>query len=201
MSAIEAVIFDLGNVLVLHDNPLMYRRLGERVGLSGEEVGRIIASPAVSEGTNRGRWDAEGIHRELCAIFKCQVPADEFAALWSCHFTLNEPVLSLVEGLAGKVKLVLLSNTNALHTAYLRPRLPLLERFDHLLFSNEVRMVKPEPEFYHAALIRAGVAPAAAAFFDDHPPFVEAARALGVHGHVYREPEEFLGHLKALGLA
>ncbi len=125
---------------------------------------------------------------------------DEFAALWSCHFTVNEAVLPLVEGLAGRIQLVLLSNTNALHTAHLRPRLPLLERFDHLLFSHEVGLIKPEAAFFRAALSRAGVAPAAAAFFDDHPPFVEAARVLGIRAFVFRNTGEFAGHLRALGL-
>lgn len=201
VSSIEAIIFDLGNVLVFHDNPLLFRRLGERVGLSAEEVGQIIASPAVFEGTNRGYWDAGAIHRELCARLGCALPVDEFTALWSCHFTVNEPMVPLVEGLIGRVRLVLLSNTNALHTAYLRPRLPLLERFDHLLFSHEVGLVKPEPAFYHEALTRADVAPQAAAFFDDHPPFVEAARALGIHGYVYSDVERFRAHLHELGLA
>lgn len=200
MGGIEAVIFDLGNVLVFHDNALMYHRLGERAGLSGEAVARALAGRELFEGTNRGRLDAAGIRREVCRALGLDLAPDEFAALWSCHFTVNEAVLPLVEGLAGRVKLVLLSNTNALHTAYLRPRLPVLERFDHLLFSNEVGLVKPEAAFFQEALDRAGVAPESAAFFDDHPPFVEAARALGIRAFVFRDTDEFAGHLRALGL-
>ena len=200
MGDIDTVIFDLGNVLVFHDNELLFRRLGERAGMSGSQVAEVLRERTLSEGTNRGRLDAAGIHREVCQALGLDVDAEEFAELWSCHFTINEPVLPLVEGLAGKVKLVLLSNTNALHVAYLRPRLPLLERFDHLLFSNEVGLVKPEREFYEEALARAGATPRTTAFFDDHPPFVEAARALGIHGYVFRDTEEFAGHLRELGL-
>ncbi len=200
MGGVEAVIFDLGNVLVFHDNALMYRCLGERASLSGEAVGRALAARELFEGTNRGRLDAAAIHREVCRTLGLDLEMDEFAALWSCHFTVNEAVLPLVEGLAGRVKLVLLSNTNALHTAYLRPRLALLERFDHLLFSNEVGLIKPEAAFFREALTRAGVAPEAAAFFDDHPPFVEAARGLGIRAYLFRDTDEFAGHLRELGL-
>lgn len=201
MGAIEAVIFDLGNVLVFHDNALLYRRLGERAGMSADAVARILAERPLWEGTNRGTLDSAGVHREVCRALGLDLSVDEFAELWSCHFTPNEAITPLVEGLVGRVKLLLLSNTNALHTAYLRPRLPLLERFDHLLFSNEHGLVKPERGFYEAALARAGTAPAATAFFDDHPPFVQAARALGIRAYVFRDTHEFAGHLRELDLA
>ncbi len=199
MGGIEAVIFDLGNVLVFHDNDLLYRRLGERAGRSGDEVNRILAEP-LFDGINRGTLDAEGIYHEVCGALGLSLSRDEFAALWSCHFAVNEPILPMVEGLVGRVKLLLLSNTNPLHTAYLRPRLPVLERFDHLLFSHDLGLVKPEPAFYEAALARAGVAPEAAAFFDDVPRFVEAACALGIRGYVFRDTAEFVCQLAELGL-
>jgi FMN phosphatase YigB (HAD superfamily) len=197
---VEAVIFDLGNVLVFHDNALLYRRLGERAGISGAQVAAVLADHTLFEGTNRGRLDAEGIRREVCRALGIDLGMEEFAPLWSCHFAINDAVLPLVEGLVGRVKLLLLSNTNALHTAYLRPRLPVLERFDHLLFSSEVGLIKPEPAFYQEALTRARVAATGAAFFDDHPPFVEAARTLGIRGYVFRDTDEFTGHLRQLGL-
>jgi hypothetical protein len=34
----EGIILDLGNVLVFHDNALLFRKLGERAGLEGAEV-------------------------------------------------------------------------------------------------------------------------------------------------------------------
>jgi glucose-1-phosphatase len=200
LPAISTVIFDLGNVLVFHDNAYLFRRLGGPAGLEGEEVERRLAERGLFEAVNRGRLDAAGIHREVCRALALDVDMDEFAALWSCHFTVNEPILPLVEQLVGRVTLVLLSNTNALHTACLRPRLPVLERFDHLLFSNEVGLVKPERQFFETALTRAGAEPEQTAFFDDFPEFVDAARALGIHGYVFRNTGEFAGHLRALGL-
>jgi putative hydrolase of the HAD superfamily len=124
----------------------------------------------------------------------------EFAPLWSSHFTVHEAVLPRVESLVGRVKLVLLSNTNALHVAWLRPRLPLLQRFDAVLMSCEVGMVKPDPAFFQLALQRAGCAPGEAAFFDDLPEFVEAANALGIQGRLFTDAPTFDAQLRALGL-
>jgi glucose-1-phosphatase len=196
---VRAVILDLGNVLVFHDNALLFCRLGLRAGLSGEEVARRLTGAGWTA-ANRGLLDAEGIRRDVCGALGVDLPMAEFAALWSSHFTVHDAVLPRVEGLVGRVTLVLLSNTNALHVAWLRPRLPLLERFNHVLMSCEVGRVKPEPAFFQLALQRAGCAPHEAAFFDDLPEFVEAASALGLRGHLFTDAPTFDAQLKALGL-
>jgi putative hydrolase of the HAD superfamily len=149
---------------------------------------------------NRGLLGAEAIRRDVCGSLGVDLPAEEFNALWSSHFTLHEAVLPRVEGLVGRVKLGLLSNTNVLHAAFLRPKLPVLERFDQVLLSCEVGAVKPEPGFYQEALRRLGCAPEEVAFFDDLPEFVQAANALGLRGHLFTTAEAFDAQLKALGL-
>jgi glucose-1-phosphatase len=195
----RAIILDLGNVLAFHDNGLLFRRLGARAGLSPSETEHRL-SGAGWTAANRGLLGAEGIRRDVCGSLGMELPAEEFNALWSSHFTVHEAVLPRVEGLVGRVKLVLLSNTNVLHAAFLRPRLPVLERFDHVLLSCEVGLVKPEPAFYQEALRRVGCAPEEAAFFDDVPEFVRAANALGIHGHLFTTAESFDAQLRALGL-
>lgn len=195
----RAVILDLGNVLVFHDNGLLFRRLGERAGLPPAEAERRLAGAGWTA-ANRGLLGAEGIRREVCGALGVELPAGEFNALWSSHFAVHEAVLPRVEGLVGRVKLVLLSNTNVLHAAFLRPRLPVLERFDHLVLSCEVGHVKPEPAIYQEALRHAGCEPHEAAFFDDLPEFVQAANALGLRGHLFTTAAAFDAQLTALGL-
>jgi putative hydrolase of the HAD superfamily len=199
MTPPRALIFDLGNVLVFHDNALLFARLGLRAGLGPQEVARRLTGAGWTA-ANRGQLDAEGIRRDVCGALGVELPMEEFAPLWSSHFTVHQAVLPRVEGLEGRVKRLLLSNTNALHAAYLRPKLPLLERFDAVLLSCEVGHVKPEPAFFQLALERAGCAPHEAAFFDDLPEFVEAANALGLRGHLFTDAPTFDAQLKALGL-
>jgi glucose-1-phosphatase len=195
----RALIFDLGNVLVFHDNGLLFQRLGARAGLAAPEAERRLMGAGWTA-ANRGHLDPEGIRRGVCEALGVELPMEEFAPLWSCHFTVHEAVLPLVEALEGRVKRVLLSNTNDLHVAYLRPRLPLLQRFDAVLMSCEVGLVKPEPAFFQLALERAGCAPHEAAFFDDLPEYVEAANALGIRGHLFTTAPAFAAQLAALGL-
>jgi putative hydrolase of the HAD superfamily len=198
-AAVRAVLLDLGNVLVFHDNTRLFARLGARAGLPPEEAARRLTGAGWTA-ANRGLLDAEGIRQDVCRALGVDLSMAEFAPLWSSHFTLHDAVLPRVEALVGRVKLVLVSNTNALHVAYVKPRLPLLSRFDALVMSCEVGAVKPEPRIFQLALERAGCAPAEAAFFDDLPEYVEAANALGIRGHLFTDAATFDTQLKALGL-
>lgn len=195
----RAVLLDLGNVLAFHDNALLFRRLGERAGLDAAEAERRLLG-AGWMAANRGELDGEGIRRDVCAALGVSLDAGEFFALWNCHFTLHEAVLPRVERLVQQVPVVLLSNTNVLHVQYLRPRLPVLQRFHDLVLSCEVGSVKPEAAIYREALSRAGCAPHEAAFFDDVPEYVAAADALGIHGRLFTTAAAFEQQLAQLGL-
>ncbi|QSQ20397.1 HAD family phosphatase [Pyxidicoccus parkwayensis] len=199
MAAVKAVLLDLGNVLVFHDNARLFTRLGARAGLSGPEVGQRLTGAGWTA-ANRGLMDAEGIRQDVCRALGVDLPMAEFAPLWSSHFTLHTAVLPRVEGLVGRVKLGLVSNTNALHAAFLRPLLPVLQRFDSVVLSCEVGHVKPEPEIYRRALEDVGCAPHEAAFFDDLQEFVDAANGLGLRGHLFTTADAFDAQLKGLGL-
>jgi glucose-1-phosphatase len=110
-------------------------------------------------------------------------------------------VLPLVEALIGRVKLLLLSNTEAFHFEHLRPRLPILSRFHSLVVSHEIGLAKPDAAIFREALRRAGTRPEATAYFDDLPRYVEASRALGIEGRVFTDAAAFLSDLQELGLA
>ncbi|MFP5379750.1 MAG: response regulator, partial [Vicinamibacteria bacterium] len=58
----DAVVLDLGNVLVFHDNALLFRRLGERFGRPAEDAARAVES--MSEAINRGALAGETLLSE-----------------------------------------------------------------------------------------------------------------------------------------
>lgn len=196
MPAVDAVILDLGNVLVFHDNALLFRRMAARFGRDEAEVARFVEARSVD--INRGDLDAQALRRAVCDAFGTDLPADEFATLWNCHFTPNEPMLRGVEALVGRTRLVLLSNTNAVHYEWLRPRLPVLARFDDRVASHEVGLVKPERAIFEEAVRRAETTPERAVFFDDVPAYVDAARAAGLQAHVFVEADSALATIESL---
>jgi putative hydrolase of the HAD superfamily len=195
---VDAVILDLGNVLVFHDNEKLFNQLEQRAGLPKETIARLITPELWN--TVHGGLDEDGLRRLVCDALGIRVPAEEFDALWNSHFSINQPVLPIVESLVGRVKLVLLSNTNPIHARHLVQLVPLLRKFDQLVFSHEVCAIKPERRIYEEALRRAEAVPDRTAFFDDLPEYVEAAKELGIRSYVFRSPAEFASQLAELGL-
>lgn len=195
---IHAVILDLGNVLVLHDNARLFRAFAAKAHLTPEETARRLEHLWLP--MNRGELDGEGIRRGFERALGVPFDAPTFFELWNCHFTVHAAVLPWVEQLFGRVRVVLLSNTNALHAQYCLAQLPILKRFDARVLSNEVHLVKPEPGIYREALRRAGSSATEAVFFDDVPEYVAGARAVGLSARVFTTAEAFAQDLRELGI-
>src|SRR6185437_8830122 len=87
---------------------------------------------------------------------------------------------AMLEGLARNRRLVLLSNTNAIHFEMIRENYPLLRHFHAYVLSYEVGAMKPLPLIYQRAIAAAGCLPEECFFTDDIPDYVEAARAQGI---------------------
>jgi putative hydrolase of the HAD superfamily len=195
---IDAVIFDLGNVLAFHDNELLFRELSRL--FKGDVRARLEGS-GTWERVNKGFLKGDALRRELVARLGAEVSREDFERAWSCHFTLNPPMIRNVEALVGHVKLALLSNTHDLHVAHLRPLIPVLEKFDALILSCEVGAMKPEEVIYRRAVEALKVEPPRAVFFDDMEPYVRAAERFGLNARVFRSADEARDQLVELGVS
>jgi FMN phosphatase YigB (HAD superfamily) len=194
----DAVILDLGNVLAFHDNERLFTEMARAFHTTRDEL-RARLEGGLWDRVNRGLVPGDALRVELVARLGHSLTAAAWFELWNCHFTLHEEMVRDVERLVGRVRLVLLSNTHDQHVAWLRPRLPVLERFDALVLSYEVGAVKPERRIYERALAAAAVPPERAVFFDDVPRYAEAAAQVGLHGRVFTTAARFREDLHALG--
>ncbi|MBX7113123.1 MAG: HAD family phosphatase [Myxococcaceae bacterium] len=195
MKQLGAVILDLGNVLVFHDNEKLFTEMAKTFGCSKEEF-KAKLEPDFWDRVNRGQVKGDALRLALEERMGGQVSAAEFTRVWSCHFTLNVPMLPLVDALKDQTRLVLLSNTHDLHFTFLRPQLPVLQHFRGVVLSCEVGCVKPEPEIFARAVELAGCPPEACVFFDDLAPYVQAAQRQGLNAHVYTDAAAFAQTLK-----
>jgi putative hydrolase of the HAD superfamily len=75
-----------------------------------------------------------------------------------------------------------------------------LPRFDVLVWSFQLRMVKPDPAIYHHLLKELGTQPEETLFLDDRLVNVEAARALGIKAIEFSTIEKLRTDLIAAGL-
>lgn len=185
---IRALISDLGNVLLHFDHRIIVARLKydfPDVQWTPEQETEFWM---LVHDFETGTVDTEMFLRETGRMLGSDGPLDaaHFRTLWGDIFWLNDAYLSLMKELRDVVTLVMLSNTNPLHIDFARERFPeVFETFPETVFSYELGAGKPDPALYGAALQRAGVLPEEALYFDDISAYVEAANALGMHGHQY----------------
>jgi putative hydrolase of the HAD superfamily len=178
-------IFDLGNVIVDID----FRRvLGVWSNLSGVPLASLNASFSMGDAFHRherGEISDEAFAVQLCNEMSIALSFEQFSAGWQAVFVgLRKETLTIMEQLrtAGH-RVVVLSNTNRLHSTYWPEQYPEVRAAaDAIYLSQEIGMRKPEPGIYQYVLRQEGVTPDQAVFFDDSLDNVEAARALGIEG-------------------
>jgi FMN phosphatase YigB (HAD superfamily) len=198
---IRAVIFDLGKVIVPFDLARGYRALRPHCRCAQEEIPKRIAATDLVYRIETGRMEPGEFVRELCSILELDVTYRQFCELWGSIF-LPCPLIGehLIEGLGRRYRLLILSNTNAIHFEIIRRRYPLLRHFHDFVLSYEVGAVKPEAAIYLEAVQRAGCLPEECFFTDDMPQFVAGAKALGLDAVEFRSAEALEQELRARGI-
>ena len=138
---------------------------------------------------------------ELSRILELRVNYKEFCDIWSSIF-LPETLIpeSLVEALRRRYRVLLLSNTNALHFEMIRETYPIMRHFDGYVLSFEVGAMKPAPKIYAEAIARAGCRPAEIFYADDIPAFVEAARLAGIDAVAFESLPQIEKEMRARGI-
>lgn len=174
---IQAAIFDIGNVLL----PFDYERAGKRLveehnPATPPNRDRIKAAHTEHE---LGQIDRAEFLRRVRPEFNHTGPEADFIAVWEDIFFPNPAMDVLVETLAAKVPLYLLSNTNCIHRESIHRDYPVFRHFRDAVYSYEVGLMKPDPSIFHLAAKKFGVDPTRTLYIDDMPENVKAAKAAG----------------------
>ena len=94
-----------------------------------------------------------------------------------------------------------LSNMPAPYASLLEQKNAFFSCFENGVFSARVHHNKPEPEIFHIAQQRFGVAPSDLVFLDDHAGNVQAAQALGWNAIQFSHAQQARAELQAAGWA
>ena len=199
--SITTVVFDFGNVLGFFSHRKSAEQVAAYTDMAPEAVQAYLYGGRLEEDYESGRLSTPvftGMVRETCRL-TCS--DEQFAAAYSDMFTPNPEVCALVPLLKPRYRLVLLSNTNDLHYRQFREQFAeVLGYFDGVVVSHEVGVRKPHPRIYEACLGVAGRPAVECVFIDDLPSNVEAARACGWHGLLYRRGEDLRAGLAKIGV-
>ena len=198
---IRSIIFDLGRVLIPFDFQLGYSRMAQRCGLSAEEVRNRLAHTGIVPEFEHGRVESHDFVRQVGDCLGITIGYDEFSEIWGAIFLPQTLVPEeFVVALRSKYRMVLLSNTNALHYSMLERRYSILKHFDAYVLSYAVNSMKPEPAIYRAAIAAAQCEPAECFFTDDMGPFVEAALSHGIDAVQFKDFDQLRAELSGRGV-
>jgi putative hydrolase of the HAD superfamily len=197
----RAILFDLGRVLVHFDFRIGYEALQKDCGISAADVPKRLAPTGIVEAFESGRMEPRPFFDEFRRILELKLEYERFCEIWSSIFTHQILPTSLIEGLRQRYRLVLLSNTNALHFSMIREWYgPLLANFDELVLSYEVGAMKPRPEIFDRAIEAARCRAEECFYTDDIAPYVEAAKAKGIDGVVFESQQQLETALTQRGI-
>lgn len=185
---IKAAIFDLGNVLLHFDHRIIRDRLSAVLGQAADEKAATREFQDIIGDFERGMVTPDQFLSRVMAQLEVEhlLDAGEFASLWSDIFWKNEELVSMLPGLAERIRLVLLSNTNALHLEFARRQFPeVFAPFRNTVFSFETQLAKPDRRIFEKAVILAEAQPAECLYFDDIDAYVRIAAGIGIHAYQY----------------
>ncbi len=199
-SKIDAVIFDIGNVLLSFDFGIAVARIAPFCSLPASEIPGRLEPLKIDLETGRIGGD-----RFLSDVISAIGYAGDDATLrsaWQEIFTPIGATHQLVHLWAKTLPVYLLSNTNDIHAEYFLERYEVFSLFKDRVFSHEVGAMKPDPAIYAHAVEKFGLTPSRTLFIDDLKPNVEAAEAAGwvVHHYTQSEHQALVSQAERLGL-
>jgi len=197
----DAVIFDIGNVLI-EWNP---ERFFDRE--IGEERRRALFEQVDLAGMN-DRVDAGAHFTETVYGLAEQHPEwrDEIRMWHDRWIEMASPEIPhsvrLLRALRAKrIPVFALSNFGVqTYDDIACPRYPFLSEFDRAYVSGHLKVMKPEPEIYARLEADSGIAPSALLFTDDRQDNIDMAARRGWQTHLFTGPQGWAERLVATGL-
>jgi FMN phosphatase YigB (HAD superfamily) len=197
----RAIIFDLGRVLIHFDFKRGYKALEGLCPYEAAEIPKRIAPTGLVTRFETGLVEPEDFFAQFSGILDLRLDYPRFCEIWSSIFT--HPLLpeAMLQGLARRYRLLLLSNTNAIHYEMVREQYHgLLDHFHDRILSYEVKAMKPDARIFQIAVERAGCRPGECFYTDDIPAYTAAAREHGIDAVTFESAAQIQHEMQLRGI-
>jgi len=198
---IEALIFDLGGVLINLNYQATLDAFRD-LGLEHEQLSYSQANQThLFDDYETGQISTQAFVNNIKNHVPHHVSANQIVAAWNAMI-LDFPIkkLELLERLSVEKRIFLLSNTNALHMQKVERELAkvsdkkLHDYFEKVYLSHEIKMRKPHPEIFEFVCHDAGLNPSKTLFIDDSEQHVIGAKSIGLNAIHLLNSEDLLSH-------
>lgn len=201
VSGIDAVVFDVGRVLVQWD----MRRLFAQLIDDPQEL-EWFCTTVVTEKWHHQHDEGRELS-ELVAERKAEFPGhDHLIDAYATRFLETIPgnvpgSHEIVRELAASgMPLFAITNFASSFWREYRAQEPLFDLFGEIVVSGDEKIAKPDRRIFDLAAQRFGHAPSAMLFIDDNAANIEAAAALGWNVHHFQDAPTLRADLTSRGL-
>lgn len=200
MASIEAVIFDIGNVLIEWNPERYYDRV------IGEERRRALFAEvdlhAMNDRVDRGEDFRDTIYDAAEQYPRWRAEIRQWHDNW---IELAAPAIPgsvrLLRALRSRgVPVFALTNFGVGSFDYALTQYDFLAEFDRPYVSGRMKTIKPEPRIYEMVEEDCGIAPGNLLFTDDRAENIAVAAARGWQTHLFEGSEGWAARLVAEGL-
>ena len=198
----EAVLFDLGAVLIDWNPRYLYRPLFKGDDAAMERFLEEIVPNWWNREIDAGKPFADAVaerirefpgHAQMISLWK-----DRWEAM--LQDAIHDSVDILAELRSRGYRLYALTNWSAETFPLARRRFGFLEWFEDIVVSGEVGLAKPDPRIFALTIDRCRLNPAHTLFIDDSPHNVDAGRNAGLHALHFQSPAGLRSDLTRMGL-
>jgi 2-haloacid dehalogenase len=198
---IDAVVFDVGGVLLDWDPRHLYRKLFD----DEPEMERFLAEICTLEwhdAHDRG----QPTHASCAELAEAHPEHAELIRAWALRSEemvagqINDAVEILGELKAAGVPCYALTNMETETYPLRRERFPFMQWFDGAVVSGFEGVAKPDPEIFERLLSRFGLTPETTLLIDDSPRNVAGALSVGMQAVEFRSASELRRLLEEAGL-
>ena len=200
MVAVEAVIFDLGRVLV---DVVIHDEFKKVMGWPDQGAGGDGARAAFDDlyrHFSTGKMSPAEFHRSLVERLRLKLGYDGFVRLWCSVLRPLKGAEEMFEAVTRRFPAGLLSDTDPVHWNHVVEQFPFVSRIQRPTLSFRTGRLKPARAAYLAACENVGRPPERCLFIDDKPENVEGAKRVGMEALVFDNPAGVLDRLAGLGI-
>ena len=200
--SVDALLFDIGGVVVRIDFGRVFARWAEHAGCDAALLREKFSHDEPYQRHERGEIDAVAYFASLRGSLGIDLDDARLRDGWNTIFVEEMPgIAALLARLAPQIPLYAFGNTNRTHwTQFLEQFAPAVRQFRTVFASYEMGLRKPEPAAFAHIVKEIGVPASRILFFDDTLENVEGARACGLQAVHVTSDETVRDTVAGLGL-